>query len=81
MTTHTPTHEMKNPMPTKTFTATNTEARSSEMNLINEALSRARMRRPQTQHSEARRSARRVAIEARRQQALELGNLSQFGVR
>jgi hypothetical protein len=51
------------------------------MNLINEALSRARMRSPQNVHSEARRSARRIAIEARHQQALELGNLSQFGIR
>ena len=51
------------------------------MNLIHEALSRARMRSPQTANSEARRSARRVAIEARRQQARELGNISQYGVR
>ena len=50
------------------------------MNLINEALSRARMRSPQNT-SEARRSARRVAIEARRQQARELGNMSLYGVR
>ena len=51
------------------------------MNLIHEALSRARMRSPQNANSEARRSARRVAIEARRQQARELGNMSQYGVR
>jgi hypothetical protein len=51
------------------------------MNLINEALSRSRMRSPQNVNSEARRSARRVAIEARRQQARELGNLSLYGVR
>ena len=54
---------------------------SNTMNLINEALSRARMRSPQNNNSEARRSARRVAIEARRQQARELGNLSLYGVR
>jgi hypothetical protein len=56
-------------------------SRSTAMNLINEALSRARMRSPQNVHSEARRSARRIAIEARHQQARELGNLSQFGIR
>jgi hypothetical protein len=63
----------------KTQMITTTRPRSTAMNLIQEALSRARMRRPQ--NSEARRSARRVAIEARRQQARELGHLSQFGVR
>ena len=51
---------------------TTTRPRSTAMNLIHEALSRARMRRPQNA-SEAPRSARRVAIEARRQQARELG--------
>lgn len=45
------------------------------MNLINEALSRARMRSPQTPNSEATRPARRVAMDARRRQARELGNL------
>jgi hypothetical protein len=49
------------------------------MNLINEALSRTRMRSPQ--NSEARRSARRVAMDARRQQAREMGNLSVYGIR
>ena len=63
----------------KTQMITSTRPRSTEMNLFHEALSRARMRRPQ--NSEARRSARRVAMEARRQQARELGHLSQFGVR
>jgi hypothetical protein len=47
----------------------------SESNLINEALSRARMRSPQNGNSEANRPARRIAIEARRRQARELGNL------
>ena len=45
------------------------------MNLINEALSRARMRKPQ---NEANRSARRIAMEARRQQARDLGDISQL---
>ena len=63
----------------KTQMITSTRPRSTAMNLFQEALSRARMRRPQ--NPEARRSARRVAIEARRQQARELGHLSQFGVR
>lgn len=59
-----------------------TEPRSAtSMNLINEALSRARMRRPQKATSEARRSARGIAIQARHQQARELGNLGPFGVR
>jgi hypothetical protein len=49
------------------------------MNLFNEALARSRMRSPQ--NSEARRPARRVAMQARHQQARELGNLSLYGVR
>ena len=48
---------------------------SSAMHLINEALARARMRSPQAGSSEAPRSARRIAIQARHQHALELGNL------
>jgi hypothetical protein len=44
------------------------------MNLLKEALSRARMRSPQ---NEASRSARRVAMQARRVQARELGDVSQ----
>jgi hypothetical protein len=47
------------------------------MNLINEALSRARMRLPR----EEARSARRVAMQARRRQACELGDLSQLVLR
>jgi hypothetical protein len=80
MTTHTPTTEKKTPMPTNTKSTT-VATRSAAMNLINEALSRSRMRSPQNRNSEARRSARRVAIEARRQQARELGNLSLYGIR
>jgi hypothetical protein len=86
---------MSNPTPTaptseKTETAMKITAVSTgstamsgnhEAHLINEALSRSRTRSPQTTHSEARRSARRIAIEARRQQARELGNLSLYGVR
>jgi len=51
----------------------------NESYLINEALSRARMRSPQ--NSEARRSARRIAIEARRQHARDLGDVSQYLIR
>jgi hypothetical protein len=58
-----------------------TRSRSNAMNLIQEALSRARMRSPQNNNSEARRSARSIAIQARHQQARELGNLSQYGIR
>ncbi|GLY95789.1 hypothetical protein Acsp02_30440 [Actinoplanes sp. NBRC 103695] len=43
-----------------------------KMRLIQEALSRARMRRPQAD-PEAHRSARRVAMEARQRAARELG--------
>jgi len=41
--------------------------------LINEALSRARMRRPQDTNSEAFRSARQIMISARREQTRQLG--------
>jgi hypothetical protein len=51
------------------------------MNLFKEALSRSRMRSPQNVNSEAPRPARRVAMQARHQQARELGNLSLYGVR
>jgi hypothetical protein len=73
MTIRRPTNEKKIPI------VTNTRPRSTALNLINEALARARMRSPQK--SEARRSARRIAMQARHQQARELGNLSQFGIR
>lgn len=51
------------------------------MHLIHEALSRVRTRSPQNVNSEARRSALRIAMEARHQQSRELGNLSQYGIR
>lgn len=41
--------------------------------LINEVLSRARMRRPQVTNSEAYRSARQIMISARREQTRQLG--------
>jgi hypothetical protein len=85
-------NEKKIPMTATTVTRTDTSAtstsmsatsapRSTAVNLINEALSRVRTRPPQNTNSEAHRSARRIAIQARRQQARELGNLAQFGVR
>ena len=73
MTIRRPTNE-KNP------TVTTTRPRSTALNLINEALARARMRSPQKSNSEARR-ARHIAMQARRQQAREMGNLSPFGIR
>lgn len=48
---------------------------SAAMHLINEALARARMRSPQAVSSEAPRSARHIAIQARREHARELGHL------
>ena len=62
----------------KKTTMTVTATRSNAMNLIYEALSRARMRRPQNANSEAphsARPARRVAMAVRHRQAIELGNL------
>jgi hypothetical protein len=68
----------KNPMTTVANTAVKTyRSRSADMNLINEALSRARMRLPR----EEARSARRVAMQARRRQARELGDVSQLMLR
>jgi hypothetical protein len=52
--------------------------RSTGMNTLQEALSRARMRSPR---NEAPRSARRVAMQARRRQARELGDVSQLMLR
>jgi hypothetical protein len=82
-TTPTPTSEKtETAMPFNTVTTGSTAMSAAhEANLLNEALSLSRMRSPQNTHSEAHRSARRIAIEARRQQARELGNLSLFGVR
>jgi len=48
---------------------------STAMHLIHEALARARMRSPQASRSEAPRSARRIAIQARHEHARELGHL------
>jgi len=50
------------------------------MHTLYEALSRARMRSPQIP-SEARRSARRVAMQARHRQAAEQGDFSKFMLR
>jgi uncharacterized protein YbjQ (UPF0145 family) len=64
---------------TEKKTAMTTLNGASEMQLLNEALSRARMRRPQagrtTTSSEATRSARTIAMEARRRTAREMGAL------
>ena len=69
-----PTEE--NPMTTYDQpTVTTYRSTSTAVNLINEALSRARMRKPQ---DEAYRSARRIAMEARRRQARDLGDVSQL---
>jgi hypothetical protein len=75
---HTPTTEEKTMTNSTADTAATTAARSLEMNLFHEALSRARMRQPQNVNSEARRSARRVAMEARQRQARELGHLVRY---
>jgi hypothetical protein len=53
--------------------------RSPAVNLIQEALSRARMRPPQADGTEARRPARNIAIEARRRQAREIGHMEAAG--
>ena len=45
-----------------------TRPRSTAMYLINEALARARMRRPQSTRSEASRPARRIAMSSLREQ-------------
>ncbi|GIF72839.1 hypothetical protein Asi02nite_23570 [Asanoa siamensis] len=75
-------------MPTVRVTPTTTTERTAknpamtsvngatEMNLIQEALSRARMRLPQTgrkTRSEANRSARNIAMQARRESARQMG--------
>ena len=75
-------NEKKTPMnatltPITVTDVATTQPRSIAMSLINEALSRARMRSPQNVTSEARRSARRIAIQARKQQAREMGNIAQ----
>ena len=45
------------------------------MQLLNQALSRARMLLPQTTRSEASRPARTIAMKARHAQARQMGNL------
>jgi hypothetical protein len=47
---------------------------SATLHLIHEALSRARMRRPQDQASEAYRSARQIAMHVRQEQTRLLGD-------
>jgi hypothetical protein len=92
-TTDTP-NEKKNPMRISPFAALFSRAsvtaevtldpmiRSTDMNLLYEALSRARMRQPldeASEHSLASdhgRGARRVAMQARQRQAHELGDVS-----
>jgi hypothetical protein len=59
----------------KSQTVNTTHAGSADMYLINEALSRARTPEPQV-HSEAHRSARRIAMRARRRQALDLNSIT-----
>jgi hypothetical protein len=77
----TPSSEKKTPM-TNSASGNDTvptyRSRSIEMNLIQEALSRSRMRQPL---KEANRSARRVAMDARRTAARELGDVSQLMLR
>jgi hypothetical protein len=46
----------------------------SGLQLLHETLSRARMRKPQETTSEAYRPARQIAMSARHQEALRLGN-------
>jgi hypothetical protein len=46
---------------------------SKTLHLMHEALSRARMRRPQDHTSEAYRSARQIAMHARREQTRLMG--------
>jgi len=97
MTTREPFNEKKSPMTNTTVmtaeapsagapTVSSTDSQptrpgSNAMYLIHEALSRVRTRSPQKVNSEARRSALRIAMEARHQQSRELGNLSQYGIR
>ncbi|GGQ40001.1 hypothetical protein GCM10010166_03650 [Couchioplanes caeruleus subsp. azureus] len=58
----------------KTENVAMTSHASPKVRLIQEALSRARMRRPQADHHpEAHRPARQIAMEARHRAARELG--------
>jgi hypothetical protein len=57
----------------QTTVARSTTTMSSTIQLIHEALSRARMRRPQETNSEAYRSARQITMHARRETNRWLG--------
>ncbi|GAB1642952.1 hypothetical protein KRMM14A1259_33750 [Krasilnikovia sp. MM14-A1259] len=59
----------------KTSTVTVNTTGAPKMRLIQEALSRARMRRPQAYRTEAHRPARQIATEARYRAAGELGSI------
>jgi hypothetical protein len=74
------TRNHRNEKKKTSMTTPATISRSAAMNLIHEALSRVRMRMPQNASPEARRPARHIAMQARNQQDLELGNISQVGV-
>ncbi len=79
MTTTTTLSEKTSPMTVQSaMTLPTNDFRSIGMNILQEALSRARMRSPR---NEAFRSAKRVVIEARRRQARELGDVSQLLIR
>jgi hypothetical protein len=61
-------------VPTITETSTEMTNATAKVRLIQEALSRARMRRPQVNHTpEAHRSARQIAMRAHQRAARELG--------
>jgi hypothetical protein len=62
-----------NVQPTGTNRPRSTKPMSETLHLMYEALSRARMRRPQDHTSEAYRSARQIAMRARREQTRILG--------
>jgi hypothetical protein len=61
-------------VPNVTTRPRSTHTMITGLQLINEVLSRARMRKPQESTSEAYRSARQIAISARREQTRRLGN-------
>jgi hypothetical protein len=63
-------YSQKSPMTMTTF-------RSTDMNLLHENLSRARMPQPQDEAHRSGDGARRVAMRARARQARELGEMSQ----
>jgi hypothetical protein len=61
-------------IPTGTNRPRSTDTMIATLNLMHEALSRARMRRPQDHTSEAYRSARQITLNARREQTMLLGH-------